>query len=294
MSTTTTSHDTAHDTARGTSPAGSVPTGSGRVGLARVVRAEWTKLASLRSTWFLLLLVVVLGVGLATIAGWGSSQAIDATEAGTPPPGGPPGGLGADALGASVLASTTLGTLLLGVLGALVMSGEYSTGTATATLTAVPRRWPVLLAKAVLLVLVTAPVGFVVSVAGFLLGESFLPASASLALGDPGTWPAVLATTASMVATALLGLGLATLLRSTAGAITALVALTFIGPPLLGLVPWDWVQTATEHIPSTAAGSIGLYAGDPVLSTTAAVLTLVGWAVVPLVAGLVVLQRRDV
>lgn len=280
-------------TPRTTSRAGSAPTGSGRVGLGRVVRAEWTKLASLRSTWFLLVLVVVLGVGLATVAGWASAQAIEATAAGTPPPGGPPGGLGTEALGASILASTTLATLLLGVLGALTMSGEYSSGTITATLTAVPRRWPALAAKALLLVLVTALVGLVVSVAGFLLGELLLPASSTLALGDPGVWPAVLATAASMVATALLGLGLATVLRSTAGAITVLVALTFIGPPLLGLVPWDWVQTATDHIPGTAAGSIGLYAGDPVLSTTAAVLTLVGWALVPLLAGLVALQRRD-
>jgi len=274
-------------------PAGSAGTGSGRVSLLRVVRSEWTKLASLRSTWMLLLVFVVLGVGIATLAGWGSAQSIEATEAGVPTAGGPPGGLGAEALAASILSTTSLATLLLGVLGALVMSGEYATGTMTATLTAVPRRWPVLVAKAVLLVLVLTPLALVVSGLALLVGESFLPASATLGLGDEGVLAKVVAYAAAMVVTALLGLGLAAVLRSTAGSITVLVVVVFLAPGLVPLFGVDWLTTAAQYVPATAAGALGVTAGDPVLSTPEAVLTLVGWALVPLVAGIVVLQRRD-
>ncbi|WP_299036978.1 ABC transporter permease subunit [uncultured Pseudokineococcus sp.] len=276
-----------------TSPAGTAGTGSGRVGLARVVRSEWTKLASLRSTWMLLLVFVLLGVGVATLAGWGSAQAIEATEAGTPPAGGPPGGLGREALAASILSTTSLATLLLGVLGALAVSGEYATGTMTATLTAVPRRWPVLVAKAVLLALVLAPVALVVSGLALLAGESFLPESASLGLQDDGVLAAVVAHAAAMVVTALLGLGLGALLRSTAGSITVLVVVVFLAPGLVPLFGVDWLTTASQYVPATAAGSLGVTTGEPALTTTEAVLTLVGWALVPLLAGLVLLQRRD-
>jgi len=282
----------------GSDGAGSVGTGtgtgSGRVSLVRVVRSEWTKLASLRSTWLLLLVFVVLGVGVATLAGWGSSQAIEAQEAGVATAGGPPGGLGGEALAATIISTTSLATLLLGVLGALTISSEHATGTLTATLTAVPRRWPVVLAKAVLLVLVVAPLGLLVSGLALVVGESFLPESASVGLADDGVLAAVVAHAAAMVATALLGLGLGALLRSTAGSITVLVVVIFLAPGLVPLFGVDWLTTASQYVPATAAGSLGVTAGDPVLSTTEAVLTLVGWALVPVVAGLVALQRRDV
>lgn len=277
-----------------TSSRGSADTGSGRVSLVRAVRSEWTKITSLRSTWMLLLVYVVLGIGVAALVGWGSSQAIEAQEAGIATAGGPPGGLGAEALAASILSTTSLATLLLGVLGALVISGEYATGTMTATLTAVPRRWRVLAAKAVLLALALAPLALVVSGLALLVGESFLPEAVALGLEDEGVLEAVVAHAAAMVVTALLGLGLATLLRSTAASITVLVVVVFLAPGLVPLFGVDWLTTAAQYIPSAAAGSLGVTAGDPVLTTTEAVLTLVGWALVPLVAGLVVLQRRDV
>jgi len=276
-----------------TSPAGTADTGAGRVGLARVVRSEWTKLASLRSTWMLLLVFVLLGVGVAALVGWGSSQAIEAQEAGVQTAGGPPGGLGTEALAASILSTTSLATLLLGVLGALAVSSEYVTGTITATLTAVPRRWPVLAAKAVLLMLLLTPVALVVSGLALLVGESFLPEASSVDLADDGVLVAVVAHAAAMVVTALVGLGLATLLRSTAGSITVLVVVVFLAPNLVPLFGVDWLTTAAEYIPGAAAASLGVTAGDPLLTTTEAVLTLVGWALVPLLAGLVVLQRRD-
>lgn len=274
---------------------GSAGTGTGRASLPRALRSEWGKLASLRSTWVLLLVVVVLGVGVATLSGWGVSQALEATDAGSRPPGGPPGGFQTGPTGqlVPILSSTSLAALLLAVLGGLSITGEYATGTITATLTAVPRRWPVLVAKAVVLVLLTGVVALGISVAALLLGASFFPQDVRVGLGDDGVPGAVLGNAASMVVLALLGLGTGAVLRSTAGTITLLVALVFVAPPLLPVFGVDWLTTAAEHTPVSAALSFAQLDGSAPYGTTTAVLVLVGWALVPLLAGLVALQRRD-
>lgn len=274
---------------------GGAGTGSGGASVPRVVRSEWTKLATLRSTWVLLLVVVVLGVGVATLSGWGVSQALDAASEGQTPPGGPPGGFQTGPTGqlVPILSSTSLAALLLAVLGGLAVTGEYATGTITATLTAVPRRWAVLAAKALVLVVLGGVVALAVSVAALLLGASFFPADVRVGLGDEGVLGAVLANAASMVSLALLGLGVGAVLRSTAGTITLLVALVFVAPPLLPVFGVDWLTTASEHTPVSAALSFAQLDGSAPYGTTTAVLVLVGWAVVPLLAGLVALQRRD-
>ncbi|MEJ5868267.1 ABC transporter permease subunit [Pseudokineococcus sp. 5B2Z-1] len=294
MSSTSTVGGGSRGTRRGV--AGSQSTGSGGASLPRVVGGEWTKLATLRSTWVLVLVVLVLGIGVATLSGWGVSQALEAAEtSGQVPPGGPPGGFQTGPTGqlVPILSSTSLAALLLAVLGGLAVTGEYATGTITATLTAVPRRWPVLLAKALVLLVLAGVVALVVSFAALLLGASFFPEDVRVGLGDDGVLGAVLANAAGMVSLALLGLGVGAVLRSTAGTITLLVALVFVAPPLLPVFGVDWLTTASEHTPVSAALSFAQLDGSAPYGTTAAVLVLVGWAVVPLVAGLVLLQRRD-
>ena len=107
-----------------------------RVTFPRVTRAEWTKLSALRSTWVVLGLMVVLTVGLAGAAGRHARVAH----------------LGDAFLGVDVF------SLLLGVFGILMITGEYGSGLIRATFAAVPRRVPVLAAKAVVLALVSLPV----------------------------------------------------------------------------------------------------------------------------------------
>ncbi|ROP42922.1 ABC transporter permease subunit [Pseudokineococcus lusitanus] len=281
MSTTTTAPTT---TARAHRP----PTG--RVTFLGVVRGEWTKLRSLRSTWAVLLLAVALGVGLSALTGWALADGSGGGPGGGP--GGPPGAP-ADTVG-RVLSSTSLASLLLGVLGALVMTGEHASGTVTTSLAAVPRRWPLLAAKAVVVVAVVAPVAVLTSCLALVTASALLPAEQAVALTDAGVPTAVLGSSAAMVATALLGLGLGTLLRSTAGAITLLVALVFVAPPLLPLIPVDWLQTAVGHNSVAAGQSLSVVDGEHTLSTTAAWWTLAGWALVPLAAGALLLRRRDV
>ena len=264
---------------RGTRSAAS-PDGAVRpVVLHRVVRSEWTKVWSLRSTW--------LAVGLALLIGLGLAAAIGSSLTDSGAGDGPGDDFGGDQV-AAVLAGTGLASLVLGVLGALQMSGEYASGTITASLTAVPRRLPVLLAKAIVLVAVVAPLSLAMSAGA--LGIGSLVVEGGLAF----SWAAVLGNTGYLTAVALLGLGLAAVVRSTAVSITALVAVAFVLPPLLPLLPWSWIDTAAGYFPSAAGQSLGsTLEGAATLSDTAAIGTLAAWVVVPLVAGAVLLARRD-
>jgi ABC-type transport system involved in multi-copper enzyme maturation permease subunit len=183
------------------------------------VRSEWTKLRSLRSTWWSLALAALIGLGFAVAV----AASVDA------------GDLSADALGeddvALVLGATGVAALVLGVLGALQMSSEYASGTISVSLTAVPKRRPLLAAKAAVLVAVVAPCALAVSAGALLVGDAIIEGGLTF------SWPAVLGNTAYLTAVAVLGLSLATLTRSTATAIAVLVAVVFVLPPLLPVLP---------------------------------------------------------
>jgi ABC-type transport system involved in multi-copper enzyme maturation permease subunit len=197
------------------------------------------------------------------------------------------GELAADEV-ALVLGAAGIAALVLGVLGALQMSGEYASGTISVSLTAVPRRWPLLAAKAAVLVAVVAPLSLAISAGALLIGD------AVIAGGLAFSWPTVLGNTVYLTAVAVLGLGLATMLRSTAMSMTALVALVFVLPPLLPLLPWGWVGTAADYFPGAAGDSlVSTRPGTAPLGDVAAVTTLVVWTLVPLTAGAILLTRRD-
>jgi ABC-type transport system involved in multi-copper enzyme maturation permease subunit len=244
--------------------------------LGRLLLSEWTKLRSLRSTWVALALAASLGLGLAALV---------AVSVGAG--GGPGDEFGADTV-ASVLTGTGFAGLVLGVLGALQMSGEYATGTIAVSLTAVPRRWTLLVAKALVLVAVVAPLSVAMS------GGAVLVADAVVDAGVAFSWEAVLGNAAYLTAVALLGLGLATVVRGTAMSITVLVSLVFVLPPLVPLLPWSWVQTAADYSPAVAGQSlVTTLPGVAVVGDVAALWTLAAWTLVPLAAGAIRLTRRD-
>jgi hypothetical protein len=242
--------------------------------LGRLVRSEWTKLRSLRSTWWTLLLAALIGIGLAVAVA--ASVGDPSTDA-----------LGEDDV-ALVLGGTGVAALVLGVLGALQMSSEYASGTISVSLTAVPRRRPLLAAKAAVLVAVVAPLSLAVSAGALLIGNAIIEGGLTF------SWPAVLGNTAYLTAVAVLGLSLATLTRSTATSIAVLVALVFILPPLLPALPGAWLETVADFFPSGAQESlISTVPGTAPTSDVAAVRTLVAWTLAPLTAGAILLTRRD-
>jgi len=220
-----------------------------RVNLPRVIRSEWIKFWSLRSSLITLAAaaVVFVGIGLlaASVAGDGG------VGQGGPGPGGP--GAPTDPTGLS-LAGTTFAQLILSTLGVLFMATEYTTGMIRSTLAAVPKRLPMLLAKIVVFVAVVIVVSEAASFVAFLGGQAII-GSGGASLSDPGVLRAVLGTGAYLTGVGLLGLALGALLRSTAAAVSTLVAVMFLLPGIATiLLPESWNQH-TAYLPSQAGGA---------------------------------------
>lgn len=216
------------------------------VSWTRVLRSEWIKLRSLRSTVITLVLTVLGMVGLAMIAGaamnsrWVHLDPIDRT----------PGALTQHLLGV-----VFLGQLAIGVLGVLFATGEYAHGMIRATLAAVPRRLPVLWAKVVAFAAVAFTVSLAATLASFLAGMAML-GSHGVALGAPGVWRAIIGAAAYLTVVGLMGLGLGFVLRSTAGAISSLFGLLLVLPALVAALPQNWQDHISRYLPMAAGQAV--------------------------------------
>jgi ABC-2 type transport system permease protein len=254
--------------------------GAPRVTLPRVIHSEWTKLRTLRSTiWALLVtLALVVGVGIMVCvfraANWPPSDPAEATTF--------------DPTAAS-LSGIYLAEIAIGVLGALVFTGEYATGLIQATFATVPRRLRAMAGKAIAFAAAALAVGVVGCVATFLIGQSVLDSKGiGTTLGQPGVARAVLGSALFLMVVGLLGLGLGALLRSTAAAVGTLVGLLLVLPILVGFLPSGVADRVVKFLPMSAGTAISnLHPGPDVLSPwvglglftayTAVVLGLAAW-----------------
>ncbi len=253
----------------------------------RVIRAEWTKLYSLRSTAWTLGTAVVLIVGLAVIVGAVVSSQWDTMnplEQATFRPGTDP------------LSGIGLAQLAVGVLGVLTTSNEYSTGMIRSTLAAVPRRTPVLWAKLVVLTVVVGVVSLVTIVASFFLAQTLLSGEGlNVGLDEPYVMHVILSGPIYLVIVAIMGMSFGALLRHTAGAISALVGILFLLPLLFALLPGAWFDQATPYLFGAAGQafwsppSLGQ---NQITSAFAAFLVAAAW-VGALFAGAVYRLLRD-
>ncbi|MBZ2197118.1 ABC transporter permease subunit [Occultella gossypii] len=261
-----------------------------RLDFAGVLAAEWRKLFSLRSTWWTLGLTVVL----LTLMALGQAAAI-ADSLGSPEG----AAVFADVHGAElVTGGYQFGMLTIAVLGALLITGEYSTGMIRSTFAAVPTRLPVLAAKALalsVLTVITTAVGFAAAYAATMpiLSEHDLVPS----LTDGTTWQIAGGATAFLVAAALFALGVGTLLRSTAGAVTVALTVLLLLPGILQFITLDWVQTLVEYLPLPAATAFvtvsEAFGGTGGFTPWQGAAVVAAWALVPMIAAAVVLRRRD-
>lgn len=247
--------------------------------LGRVVAAEWVKARSVPSTWS------ALGACLFIMASIG--PAISSLE-----------GQGTDAARSEPLLQMTSGVAMsqvaLGVLGALLVTGEYACRSIASTLAAVPQRGTLLAGKAVLLALLVAPFALLSCTLAALLSLPVLrQRGPAPALTSPEVVTAVLATTLFLVMTALLGLAVGSLLRSTAGAVVALTGLLFLLPVLVQLVP-GLRESVGPWLP-TQAGSAALVLGDRTgyLAPLAGQLLVAGYTALALAAAAARLRRSD-
>jgi ABC-2 type transport system permease protein len=257
-----------------------------------IVRGEWIKLLSLRSTWWTLAATVALITGVSLAVAY-SLDGMAADPATAPQV--------ATMNGAELVSGGfQIGMLTIAVLGALLITGEYSTGMIRSTLAAVPTRVPVLAAKAVVLAAVTVAIATVSIALSYLVtmpqlrGHDLVPA-----LDDVATWQAFGGTVYFLVAAVLFALGVGTLLRSSAGAITVALTVLLLLPGVLGFIDLHWVQTIVSYLPLPASGAFlggddgSLSSAGSELAPATGLLVIAAYAVVPLVAGAVVLRRRD-
>lgn len=252
-----------------------------RYGLRQAARMEWIKLRSLRSTSYALLLTAVgmTATGVVTMANTKAPHGAHKVAAFDPTN--------------NVLAGVALGQLVIGVLGVLVMSGEYSSGTIRATLAAVPDRRLALAAKAGVFGGLALLVGEVVTVGTFLAGRAALGAGVPHpSLSDPTVWRAVLMSGGYLAMVGLIGLGIGAVTRHTASAIGVLVGITYVLPALLAGTTGT---TVAKFFPTMIAGnSLAVTVPvDGMLSPWAGLAVLCLYTAAFLAVGGRLLVRRD-
>jgi ABC-2 type transport system permease protein len=259
--------------------------------LGRVFRSEFTKIRSVRSTyWSLFLLIVVsLGWSVAFCAGeasrWAHLSAQDRA--------------GFDPTQASVLGVALLGELVIAVLGTLAITSEYSTGMIRTSLTVMPRRGVLFGAKAAVFAAVTLVVAFLASFASFFLGQALLNSTGAAAtLTQPSVLRAVTASALFVVMCGLFAFGLGAILRSTAGAITTAFGLLFLVPQLARALPSAWYADIVRWLPGGDAvavitGTVSQDNPPHMFSAWGEFAVFAGYTAIFLIVGAVLFSRRD-
>ena len=252
-----------------------------RTALLRTVRSEFTKLRSVRSTYWTIAAVVVVSVGFAAIAGLAIANNIHNN---------PVNKAGMDTTQASLGAFFELGQLIIAVLGVLVITSEYSTGMIRTSLTAMPRRGTVYAAKLIVFTTVTLVVSLITSFISFFVGQAAMSGSGVTAslfhsvtipangvqngppnnvtfngtiVISPGTvLTAILGTALFVTVVGLIAFGLGSIIRHTAGAITSAIGLMFVIPIILQLLPDTWRWDIVRFFPDAAGRVLSVTVGQ--------------------------------
>jgi ABC-2 type transport system permease protein len=250
------------------------------------VRAEWTKLRSVRSTTWTLLATVGIAIGFGALVGVSQMSSWDNLDPGEQ--------LRFDPTFFS-LSGLWLGQLAIGVLGVLLITSEYATGQIRATLGATPHRTTVLAAKAAAFTGVVMVAGLVSSFCAFFIGQAiFASKGLEVSITDPGVFRAVAGGALYLVAVGLLGLGLGTIVRRTAGAVAALVGVLILAPLVGGFLPSAFQESIGKYFPAQAGMAVFSVAPDPrSLTPWTGYGVLLAYVAVSLVVGGLLLKRRD-
>ena len=253
-----------------------------RLSFVGALRGEWIKLATLRSTWWAIGLTGAMTLGIALLI----SGALDA-----------PGTSGIMA----VVMPIQFTMLLAGILGAIAVTGEYSTGMIRSTLTAVPVRGRVLAAKAVVVAAFLFLASMVILLVTALAVSPILGGKdMAIAWGDvEKTWVPMLAASLAMAVFALIGLSFGFMLRSGAGAIAATIGLLFVLPIVTNMFgfageAWKWIIDASQYLPMSAAQAAITPPAEGGLQGATPYLALAAWVVAGMLGAWAVLRARDV
>jgi ABC-2 type transport system permease protein len=265
-----------------------LPQPTGRAGLVGTMRSEFTKLRSVRSTYWTIAALFVVSVGIAAIAGTAIAANLHSN---------PGNKAGLDSTQSVLGGFFELGQLVIAVLGALVITSEYSTGMIRTSLTAMPRRGNVYVAKLIVFTAVTLVITVITSFAAFFVGQLLLSGSgvgASLfhsvtvpanaitkaPAGGPGSGPpsvtfigndvispgtvltAIIGSALFVTSVALIAFGLGSIIRHTAGAITSAIGLMFVIPIIVQLLPNTWRWDIMRFFPDEAGRVLSVTIGQ--------------------------------
>jgi ABC-2 type transport system permease protein len=226
-------------------PAPSAP--SAAVGFGRLLRSEWTKIRSVRSTLWSLSAFVVVAIGFSVLV-----AAVISHDWNTP--GNHPNHLRLLTDPTEVIYGTGfgLGQLAICVLGVMVITTEYSTGAIRASLLAVPKRIPMLAAKSVVWVVLDLVVSVITVFAVFFLSTAILRSHVSITLSTPGVLKATIGGILYLVVLGLFSLAIGGLIRHTAAAILVVIGVVIVVPPLVGLIPGTIANHVHGYLPTIA------------------------------------------
>jgi ABC-2 type transport system permease protein len=289
-----------------------LPAATGHAGIRGVLASEFTKLRSVRSTYWTIAALLVLSVGLAAAIGAGAASDLHNN---------PGDKIGFDATQTSLAFFFYLGQLIIAVLGAMTITSEYSTGMIRTSLTAMPRRGNVFLSKLLVFTGVALVVSVVTSFVAFFVGQAVLSGTgvsaslfhsttvpiagqvsphsvtvASSVVLTPGhVLTAILGTALLVTMAAVIAFGLGAIIRHTAGAIASAIGLLFVLPIIIQLLPHTWRFDIIRFIPTSAGDVLSATVGDhPHLwSAWPQFAVTVIWAAVLVGAGAYLFRKRD-
>jgi ABC-2 type transport system permease protein len=258
---------------------------AGTIGFANLLHSEWTKLRSVRSTYWTAGVAVLASVALGIVICARTAYNINRGEQGLD---------GFDPTLTS-LNGLYIAQVAIGVLGVLTISSEYSTGLIRATLTAVPQRRAVLAAKGLVLAGATLVAGEIMSFTAFGIGQALLSsAHAGASVNQPGVLRAVIGGGLYLTVVGLLGFGIGALVRHTAGALSTFFGVLFALTVVTDLLPTNWRNDIINYLPANA--------GSQILTTIHPARALTPWeglgvlslyALAAITAATILITRRD-
>ncbi len=268
---------------------GVLPAPSGRAGFGGTLRSEFTKIRSVRSTWWTLIVLLAISIGIgaaisgAAAANWSHASASDRATF--------------DATQVSIAGLFYLGQLVIVVLGAMVLTAEYSTGMIRTSLTAMPRRIVMYAAKVVVFACVAIVVTLIAAFIAFFLGQALLASTHDNAtLSQPNVLRAVIGSALYVTVCGLFAFAAGAILRHTAAAITSVIGLLFVIPILAHLLPSSWYQDLERWLPDAAGRALSVTVGPQpghLFSPWGQFSVFAVYTVILLVVGAVLFRNRD-
>lgn len=252
------------------------------VGFGNLVRSEVTKLRSLRSMWLCAALTAaaMLGLAIGTGARWAHQsgsvpQPFDATNVS--------------------LSGVYIAQVIVGTVGVMTISSEYATRMIRATFAAVPQRRSLLAAKGVVLAATVLVLTEILAFASFLIGQALMSSKhIGVSLADPGVLRAVVGSGLFLTLVALLGFGLGSVVRHTAGAMSAFFGILFALDPITDLLPTAWRNDIINYLPLNAGSQIFVIVNNKnALGPWAGLGVFAIYAVLALVVGVLLVDTRD-